>query len=47
MLAHGTFRWVVVALLGYAIITTPPTLWFMLRARWNAREAERLNQTPP
>jgi hypothetical protein len=43
---HGTSRWVVVSLLTYGLLATPPLLWFTLRARWNAPEAERLNRAP-
>jgi hypothetical protein len=41
---HGSRRWVVVALLVYALVAVPPLLWFTLRVRWNAPEAERLNR---
>jgi hypothetical protein len=41
---HGALRWVVVAFLAYGILVIPPLLWFTLRVRWNAPEAERLNR---
>jgi hypothetical protein len=46
-LTHGVQRWVAVALLSYGLLATPPLLWFTLRARWNAPEAERNNQSSP
>jgi MFS family permease len=42
--SHGSWRWIVVALLVYALVAVPPLLWFTLRVRWNAPEAERLNR---
>jgi hypothetical protein len=42
--SQGSWRWIVVALLVYALVAVPPLLWFTLRVRWNAPEAERLNR---
>ena len=42
----ATAGWVVVALLTYGLLATPPLIWFTLRARWNAPEAERRNRMP-
>ena len=41
---HGSWRWIVLALLVYGIVAIPPLLWFTLHVRWNAPDAERLNR---
>jgi hypothetical protein len=40
----GNLRWIVLGLLGYGIVSIPWVLAFVLRARWNAPEAERRNR---
>lgn len=42
--AGGILRWVVVAALGYSILSMPWTLALILRTRWNSPGAERRNR---
>src|SRR6266480_6728083 len=39
----GIVRWIILGLLAYGLFSVPWTLAFVLRARWNAPEAERQN----
>ena len=41
---HSPWRWVFVALLVYSVISMPLILGRVLRAFWNAPEAERKNR---
>jgi hypothetical protein len=40
----GMVRWIVLGVLAYGLVSFPWTLAFILRARWNAPEAERKNR---
>jgi len=42
--SDGIIRWVIVGVLVYGVVSVPWVLRFMLRLRWNAPEAERLNR---
>lgn len=41
----GVWKWVVLGVLVYSAVTTPLTLWQILRLYWNAPEAARRNST--
>jgi hypothetical protein len=40
----GIWRWVVIGVLAYGLVSTPITIRRMLRAYWNAPEAARRNR---
>jgi hypothetical protein len=39
----GLWRWIVVGLLAYGLVTMPFTIWRLLQAYWNASDSAREN----